>query len=319
MADEVAGDYFGRWVNAEREVFELKNKLAKQQDIIAKVANSVVTAGHDATSAEITLLKNESAMKQKQIEDLESSLRAKDTSRVVEVEKLIAEIDGLKLELANERTKQHEVKEVPESEVEDECAAVLTPTSSVSEQEIVEQDGRSQHPEEAVATVPLVAGFEHDEQNTISSDETPAVVVAKPLTADEVFEACANDLEKLAERNERSVGRKAEKAIEREWLDIRKKYQDLLDTALPEVWNTLYLNLDTDVQAQELVEKLHEENRVFRAVLRFLSIEQQESSLKARLAEMEHRMVEYYQVKKYPVLEPIIASFMRKLEAVLRA
>ncbi|KAK5730428.1 hypothetical protein LTR15_000365 [Elasticomyces elasticus] len=313
MADKVAGDYFGRWANAEREVFELKNKLAKQQDIIAKVANGVITAGHDATSAEIAFLKTESAMKQKQIEDLESSLRAKDTSRALEVEKLVAEINGLKLEL--DRVKQHELTEVPESEVEDECAAVLTPASSVSEQEIVPQDGRSQHSEEAVATYPSVIRPEHHEQYTTSSEETLAVVVAKPLTVDEVFEAYAKEMAGLAERKERS----SEKAIEAEWLGICKKHYDLMNTALPAVMVPLDPNQETDIQAQMLIERVQWETRAFRAARGFLTIDEQKAAIDSKLDRMERRMLVVYQVEKYQALKPIIASFMEKLEVVLRA
>ncbi|KAK5688156.1 hypothetical protein LTS10_000134 [Elasticomyces elasticus] len=327
MADKVAGNYFGRWANAEREVFELKNKLAKQQDIIAKVANGVITAGHDATSAETAFLKNESAMKQKQIEDLESSLKAKDTSRALEVEKLVAEINGLKLELADERVKQHEVMDVPGSKVdgdsENECAVVLTPASSMSEQTIDDEeggeDGLAQHSEEAIATDPLVIGLEHDEQNITVSREIAAVVVAKLMTADEVFEAYAREVESLAEIEDRSVSRKTEKTMEAEVLDIGKKYQDLMDTALPDLMHPLDLNLETDVLAQKLIEKIQGMIRATRASLRLLTIDQREAELDFHLGDMERRMLEVYHCEKYPLLKPIIASFVGKLEAALRA
>ncbi|KAK3627416.1 hypothetical protein LTR56_019217 [Elasticomyces elasticus] len=323
MADEVAGDYFGRWANAEREVFELKNKLAKQQDIIAKVANGVITAGHGATSAEITIWKNESAMKQKQIEDLESSLRANDTSRALEVEKLVAEINGLKLELADERVKQHEVTEVPGSKVEGDSGnghdAVLTPASSISEQAIndaegVEDDGLAQHSEEAVATDPLVIRPEHYEQSTASLEENPALVVTKP-SREEVFKAYGKELESMNGSKEGS----AKEAIRVAKSDICKRYQPLLQTALPEVLEPLDLNLGTDLLAQKLIERFHEEIRAFQAFQRFQTIGQQKEALEFQLSHKEDRMLEAYQVEKYPVLEPIIACFMEKLEAVLRA
>ncbi|KAK3646581.1 hypothetical protein LTR56_000485 [Elasticomyces elasticus] len=329
MADKVAGDYFGRWANAEREVFELKNKLAKQQDIIAKFANGVITAGHDATSAEIILWKNESAMKQKQIEDLESSLRAKDTSRALEVEKLVAEIDGLKLELGNERVKQHEVTEVPgskvEGDLEDGDATVLTPASSISEQVIddaqgVEDDGLAQHYEEAIVTDPLVIRQEHYEQSTTLLEETPALVVTKPMKAAEVYKAYADELESLAERKGRSVNREAdETAIEVEMLDMSKTCNHLLNTAVPEVLNTLDLDLGPDVLAQKLIEQFHEEIRAFQAFQRVTSMDRQKVVFDSHLSYMERRMLKAYQVEKYRDLESIIASIMEKLEAVLRA
>ncbi|KAK5718276.1 hypothetical protein LTR17_015726 [Elasticomyces elasticus] len=323
MANEVASEYFGRWINAEREAFELKNKLAKQQDIIVKVANGVTMIDHNAASAEIILLKKDSAKKQEQIEELEMSLETKNTNRAVEVEKLVTEVNGLKLELANERAKQQEMKEVPgskdEGDSEDEYAAVSTPASSISEQEIVEQHGRSQHSEKEVAMVPLVIGFEHDELNTTSSDETSAVVVAKPPTVNEVFEAYAKELESLIGRKERSVSRKAEKAIETERRDICRKYQDLMNTALPAVMSTLDLSQGTDVLAQKLIEKIQWEIRALRAALRLHTIDQQEGELSFHLGDIEHRMLEAYQVEQYPILEPIIACFMEKLKAVLRA
>ncbi|KAK5727656.1 hypothetical protein LTR17_012616 [Elasticomyces elasticus] len=328
MADKVAGEYYGRWVNAERELFELKKKLSKQQDIIGKVANGMIVAEHNAASADIILLENESVKKQKQIEELELSLETKDLGQAIEVEKLIAEIDGLKLELVKEQAKQYEVTQVPgskvESDLEDGCAAVLTPASSISEQamddtEAVEQDDPAQHSGEPVATDPLVIGLEHDEPSTTSPEETSAVESVKPMTIEEVFEAYERKFECLAERKECFVSRKAEKVIEAEWLDICKKYGDLMNTALPAVMDPLDPNQEADVQAQKLIESVRCEIREFRATQRFNTIDQRKAALAFELDELERRMLVVHQVEKYPVLEPIIACFMEKLEGALRA
>ncbi|KAK5702948.1 hypothetical protein LTR97_003894 [Elasticomyces elasticus] len=318
MVDEVAGDYFGRWANAEREVFELKNKLAKQQDIIAK-------ADHDATSAEITLLKNESAMKKKQIEDLESSsLRAKDTSRALEVEKLVAEINGLKLELAGERAKQQEVTEVPGSEVdsEDGCAAVLTSASSilgqtVDDRERIKQGVTTQHSKEAAVADPSTGHLKHREQSvekmSVFSLSDAEVQMSR------VLEDYATAIEGVADLLDNPKCDLSVESVIPELIRIDDKYLALLHALPDPPARDLKMDGTLENQIDEAIERLKPSTRVFKANQRTTRSDAREDGLKHYMARIEHAMSSHYDLENKPGMKPAVARFLEKYEVALRA
>ncbi|KAK4963200.1 hypothetical protein LTR10_000828 [Elasticomyces elasticus] len=320
MADEVAGDYFGRWANAEREVFELKNKLAKQQDIVAKVANGVITAEHDATSAEITFLRNESAMKQKQIEDLESSLRAKDTSRALEVEKLVAEIDGLKLEL--DRVKQRELTEVPESEVEDECAAVLTPASSISGQTVDDREGikqgvTTQHTKEAAVADPSTVHLKHHEQ---SAEQMSVFSLSDAeVQMSRVLEDYATAIEGVADLIDNPKCDLSVESVIAELIRIDDKYLAFLHAAPDPPSRDLKMDGTLEHQIDEAIERLKPSTRVFKANQRTTRSNAREDGLKHYMARIEHAMSSHYDLENKPDMKPAVARFLEKYEVALRA